>query len=396
MLRFVAVALSSMLFVTACGVSQPERLSVSRQAVCSSPPCNDDSNCGADGYACKNGRTCTDGACLPAWQPIDSTGAPAGRYAASAIEFEGKYVITGGCTADNAYDAAASIDAYAYDPSNDTWTQLADLNEGRAYHNSSNVEAGTFVYGGLTTCNETTSADLGFEKLASLSDTSWSTIPRNWTAGYNVSAWRTDTDEVTMIDGGDTTGTILETRVGSPNSYGSWSDQYCHLGSIYVPYRSPFDQAGRHYPVTFVEKDENNYSIVRILGGDPYYGAAATDSMTFNTVTHQWTDEAHDSSMPDYSDYIHDTYTSYEPNIPIGPREADDGQRVYVMGNSGEIFIYDRIGVSWSTETPSLPSGFCPEGPIAWVDGELIQFSGICSGSIASGGFRYQPPAPQN
>lgn len=384
------LALLLFLTSTACASADPEpaqSLGTTRQAL---DLTDDPDNCGAEGYICKNGRSCVDSACFPAWQPIETTGAPSGRFAAAAIDFQGQYVITGGCT--DTETAPASAEAYAYNPATDSWAQLADLNYGRAYHSASNVVYGTFVYGGLITCNDTSSADRGFEGLTDLGDSSWLTVNRNWTPGYNVISVRADTDDVVMMGGGETDPTNLEVREGSPYWYGSWSEQHCRIGA---GYGAAFDYCGRSHPIAFFDFDIENRPTVRVLGGDPTYGTADLYSVTFDIWSHRWIEQVNDYAHPSYAETVHSTATTTLSDIPVGPRLADDGRRVYVMDVNGSVHIFDRNHETWTTDAPTVPSGLCPEGALAWVDGELIQYSGVCEGTVGSAGFRYQPPAPQ-
>lgn len=350
---------------------------------------SDEANCGAEGYECKNGRECVDGRCTPEWMPLETTGAPSGRFAASATEFEGQYVITGGCTSTS--EAAASPDASAYNVANDSWTILADMNHGRAFHTSVTVESGTTVYGGLTTCNDPESADLDFEKLADLEDEEWTEIARNWTAGYNIGSIKLDVDDVFMYGGGDGTTTLLEARQGSPAVYLSWSDQPCAEEGFY----SGIANCGRKQPIVFLDKGFEDRPIIRILGGDPTYGIPDDEALVFDVLSHDWEAVASPDDYPSHSAITHDTSTMTLDSIPTGPRVADDGRRVYVMDTSGDVHIYDKETDSWSVDDPTPPMGFCPEAPVVWIDGEMIAYSGICGGTISTVGGRYQPAAPE-
>lgn len=396
----------SLISIIACSNSDPEKLGTLSQSLCeensqcddndicttdtcdvsecvysSSGLCEEDeSNCGAESYSCLNGRECLEGRCTPAWQPIEDDGAPAGRYAAAAAEFEGRYVITGGCVTST--DVATS-DASAYDPSTDTWTTLAPLTYGRAFHTAVTIETGTSVYGGLAYCNDTSTVGLDFEKLADLEDSSWSEIARNWTAGYNNTSVKADVDDVVMLGGGETTTSVLEQREGSPAWYGSWGEWYCTQESC-----------GRQNFIAFFDHDIEDRPIVKVMGGDPTYGIPDLYSPIFDVWSHTWSYPESTLDYPSHSAITHSTSTPIRTSIPVGPRLADDGMRVYILSTSGSVHIYDKAASSWTEESETPPSGFCPEAAVAWVGGELIAYSGICGENVSTVGGRYQPPAP--
>lgn len=345
------------LALTACGSQGAiEETGVSRKAVV-----DDDENCGAEGYACVDGRTCIDSICSPAWITMETMGAPDARGAASAAFIDGKYVLMGGCettSTDPALDTVVS-----YDISNDIWGSYPSLNQARAQSVSVSTEAGIFVYGGLTTCFNGTAVGPGLE-VSYGSDYAWSKITSDGEPSlrYDTSLSWTG-DGLAVFGGSDASNATLSTgailKLGGP-----WKSIDCDLADC-------------SYGGSFYSFYESN--VVHVLGD------SLPNGQIYNLETRIWYDWVLPSGTPDF--------TTLSDGFP--PSIGDDGQRIFQLANDGSVYIYDKTTRTWTNDTSSQPSGLCSEAAATWTGNELIAWGGYCSGILSSVGGRYQPPAPE-
>lgn len=112
-------------------------------------PNTDPKHCGGCGIDCGVGRSCAAGVCSPAWVPVSSVGAPAGRSRAAYAPLSGlgQVFIWGGLSA----AAVALDDGAIYDVATNTWTPVAkDANTPSPRVLASAVWTGdrVFVWGG--------------------------------------------------------------------------------------------------------------------------------------------------------------------------------------------------------------------------------------------------------
>ena len=323
---------------------------------------NTDTNCGACGYTCVDGRHCSDRRCTPAWLPMTTANAPTARSAPGAA-IAGKLIVAGGSADCTAIGSLAS--GALYDPSADAWTSLPDLNQARADHTL--VSSGTTVYafGGLSDCaNGATPSQLGSLEQWRPGDALWTVVMASGGPApryAHESAW---------------TGSGLLVYGGSGGSA-----PYLNTGSVYDPVLNAWQSAD----CGFAGCDRDNawaivgQRYVRLWGGNV---GSSSGGLQFDTSTLTWTPWTPDANFP----------------TSLG-NPADDGRRVYFPSNGAtgnlDIVLYDRATLARSVDTATSPANLSPTGSIAWTGSEVVLWSGATSnGTPTPVGGRYQPPAP--
>jgi hypothetical protein len=320
---------------------------------------DDESNCGAEGYACVGGRECVESVCSPAWIEMEDDGAPAGRAKAGAAFLDGKYVLLGGCSTVSTQNAALTS-SVSYDLSNDTWGSAPSLATGRAQFATQSTKSGVFIFGGIGTCYNGTASGPQLDVLHSLGG-SWSGVisPDVPSARYNPSLALTDS-VLSVFGGSDSVNATLGT--GSTLSIGgSWQDIECDLSGC---------SRGASF-FSFV--DDNVLHVFSDSGG-----------LLHDFENHQWYNWVLPSGTP--------TVASITDGDP--PRFGDDGHRLYVLANDDTVRIFDRSTQAWVTDDATPPSGFCSEAASVWTGSELVAWGGKCDSALSTVGGRYQPPAP--
>ncbi len=325
---------------------------------------DDEMNCGAEGYACVGGRECVSSRCEPAWIEMEDDGAPTPRGKAGAGVVDGKYVVFGGCTS-TVGTPSAEASGGKYDPSNDTWDIMDDLEEGRAQLTSVSTPSGIFLSGGLSTCWDGASTGPGMEALFAF-DGDWTRLPfpNAPSPGYDSSLVWMDREEGSGLF-----------QFGGSNEFSSFlsSASSLYLGEAWENVDSTVGSRGGTYSSFF------DNGMVHVWGGGEDSG------LLFDTDHKKWYEWTLPSGTPDF-DLVS---TGGSP-----PRFADDGRRLYYLSADEHVLIFDRETQSWEDDSPTVPSGYCPEGATAWVGGEVVVWSGLCGGTFSSVGARYQPPAP--
>lgn len=377
------VASVCLLLATACssGRAEPQPESVGK--VSSALYESDDANCGAEGYACLNGRTCSNSRCLPAWQPISTDGAPAPRHAAAGTTFNGKYVISGGCPDVGFFDALDSV--AAYDPATDTWEDLPSMNTPRTNHTAvtTNDDAATYVFGGSPTCGGFSDPFGDFESFDGGS--SWNTVSvSGLTFGFNMAAAPVGSSNLFIFGGATfTQEAMVQYAYGDPLT-NSWTISNCSSSLTSACQRSG--------PMDIYEDN----GIMQVLGGNNAHGNAPA-VLNYDTTTDGWSLWTTLESPYNYQwsyygapSFMGDLGAAYGGPV----RAATSGRRRFYPDVDGHVRILDMDTYTWITD-PELPQeGDCSAGPAVWINGELIRYSGNCGGVVSTTGGRYQPPAP--
>jgi formylglycine-generating enzyme required for sulfatase activity len=312
---------------------------------------------------------------------MSTVGAPAPRFAAAATAYEGKYLVAGGCTS---YDlnAPAEITASIYDPATDTWSEFPsfDIEDRRNLSVLFTVPDGLYSLGGETQCRHAGISSYHTLVKYDPIGLKWDRLPYEEdtiNAGYNKSITVIPgTNEIFIYGGGGGNGPAwwYADRGSFPlleDTWLSWTHPGCPLsGCIRGGAFTTFYDAG----------------FIRVMGGDPTYGTAPA-GLSFELATSTWSNWTVPAGTPDFQN----DFSNYSNTAPTG---VDTGTRLMYVSETGNVAIYDRALGTWSTDVTAPPSGFCAGGSAAYVDGELVVYSGSCDGVLASVGARYQAPAP--
>lgn len=327
---------------------------------------DDPNNCGAIGYVCKNGRDCVDGRPYPAWQIISETDAPEFRGKAQAVMYDGKFVVMGGCPVIEG-DSTPSTTAGMYDPSNDTWTSFSVNNEPRGQATAVSSDGNIYLINGLDPCFD--GGAIGPEAEI-YNGSTWSTVSDSPLA-YNMQAAYLGSDTIFVGFGADN----VYPALGSAfllDSAGNWTDVSCDISGC---------PQGGYFSLFY----DPNDGFVKVFGSDTY--GSAGGGLKFDTSLLEWS--AWDLPVGTPSSF---SSVSMDGD---GIRFVDTGDRLIYLNYSGnDTLIFDKALEEWTEDTSTPPSGFCQEGAAAWVDGEVISWSGVCGGLVSEIGARYQPPAP--
>lgn len=325
-----------------------------------------DTDCGAAGYACLNGRHCSAGRCSPAWQDMNISSSPQGEIASNVESIDGKIAVLGGCPSSATTGDTPTSGGGLYDPVTDTWSAIASPSVPRQGGSSAAGNGGIYLFGGLTQCYWPYGLDGTLEFLSTSTGT-WTTVPAANTPSprYNAAMQWIGSDLV-LFGGSDSMSPALPD--GGRVSTGDWNPFTCDIGNC---------QRGGQYDI-FPESMEGGGDGFRIWGGLSGYGNAP---QAITNESNAWSESW---STPDGG-------PDFETDL-CNPGEAGDhdGRRTYYLGAGNVVWIFDHMAGTWSVDGTDWPSSLSTCASSAWSNGELFSWSG----DGVQYGARYQPPAP--
>jgi hypothetical protein len=313
-------------------------------------------NCGACGYGCVNGRTCSQGRCTPAWLPMTTAGQPVEQGGTASAGISGKLLVTGGpcnvgpsVTASNLYDSATN-----------TWTPTGPMNSARAQHLMVSSGTNIYTFGGLTNCLNGNSIGPGLE-VFDITAKTWTSIQAaNEPAPRYAFGMTWTGDEVFLYggSGGQATGGRYKPAGGM------WRDASC------------------------------------ALAGCERFGEFL---FTNGNTVYMWGGSMGDAPAGKQFDLTNGTWAPWPVSAGQLPGQyPDDGKRIFVIKTSATgcaaattVTIYDRAtGQLLSTDTSNAPNGVINASALVWSGSEVIAWSGGCGANPSNSGGRYQPPPP--
>ena len=326
---------------------------------------DDDDNCGAAGWVCQGGRTCTDSLCSPAWLEMSETDAPDFRAKGGAGYINDTFVVFGGA-ASNALDGTPLATAGAYDPSTDAWSSFPSLQESRCQFSVVSTINSLFVVGGINPCFDGTTVGPQTEVIYP-SQTSWITMDNESPNAYSMGM--TYLDDGLFIFGGEDNTLPARASAFILTLGSNWEDVSCSLSNCA---RSGVFSIFRDGP------------FVRSFGSNSYDSSA--DGLLFDINSKIWSSWIVPDGTPDFE--------TVSPDGDV-PSFVDTGDRlIYLNYTNNDILIYNKSTLTWSEDTSSPPSGFCQDAASAWTGFEMVSWSGLCDGTVSEVGGTYQPAAP--
>jgi hypothetical protein len=317
------------------------------------------SDCGACGYACINGRTCSAGRCTPAWQPIATANGPGTRTADAAASVGGRFYVMGGAPT----CSGSSPAAFAYDPSTDTWSTVAPMNASRSQHVAVAVNATIYVYGGISDCANGGSSTYGGLEAYNPNANTWTTLTTSnqITERYATSMIWTGSDFF-VFGGAGQSG--FDPRSGGTLDFASlsWTGFTCLLDASSDPYHCARSNQSMFY----------SGGTVYVFGGFvPVDNNSSPGGLAYNIAASTWNDWS-------------------APSGPVNGQvySADDGARMFFVTGT-EVAMFSEATLQWLAPDTSLEPSNMGTAVLAWTGSEVIGWTNANSGG------RYQPPSPQ-